>query len=448
MTLKGKRQRLEALTAHQRAVNSIIARQELIGNELASVVVKDKYNLQNPKDVALIEIRLEDEIARQRSDLTLSLRREYENMARLGFTQKASDLFKYGVMNYMDTPQKIVETYFNASIGDIELGRPQATEKEYAYKTRLNKRLYNDLQGDIEIVFNRPPTVDGYRFLKTILEQFSKDVLAGGFIRMPFTQYQEALAKQLKVSPQLLDKMIGNVTTPFEWQGKSISERIWDQEDIQVIRQKVQEAVLTGQSSYELAENIQKEVSTGKPRKNIDRIANTELMKAYSLGISEVYQSVMRDFPQFETVVVIELSPFHPKPDICDVLVGTYRLGEAPDVPFHPYCICGFEHKLVKAGDVPKTTNIPNQLKEKEQLIVNKNISIPVSVNGLILEPPLEQIKQKVQGKKILPEVQLKDGAYIVSLKQVENGRMKPLMTFAQRTQATLDNTLKELGID
>lgn len=91
-----------------------------------------------------------------------------------------------------------------------------------------------------------------------------------------------------------------------------------------------------------------------KARYNAERIARTESARAY---IQNVYGDVSQD----EQAIGIgyDLSPEHPRTDICDLHTsvdayglgkGVYPLSNLPPYPFHPSCIC--QAYTVYEGDV------------------------------------------------------------------------------------------------
>lgn len=133
--------------------------------------------------------------------------------------------------------------------------------------------------------------------------------------------------------------------------GKRLSERIWTPEERKGIFDIVAGAVKENLSPYELAERLQKYVTEDRPRWMIDRLANTELINAYTQGKKATYDEFIKEFsPQYDVVVDIELSPFHPKSDICDLVAGRYYYEDAPDVPIHPHCICSRVERIVPAN--------------------------------------------------------------------------------------------------
>jgi hypothetical protein len=85
-------------------------------------------------------------------------------------------------------------------------------------------------------------------------------------------------------------------------------------------------------------------LTTEKMRYNADRIARTEMAKAYSQG---EYMEAQAD----DQVIGMgyDLSDRHPRPDICDFHThvdlfglgpGRYPLSHLPPYPFHPNCMC------------------------------------------------------------------------------------------------------------
>ena len=97
-----------------------------------------------------------------------------------------------------------------------------------------------------------------------------------------------------------------------------------------------------------------------KTRYMADRIARTELAKAYTWRVA---YSIMQD-DDIE-VVQVRLSPAHPVPDICDLHArtdayglgaGMYPKGAAPMPPFHPHCFCKLSTRpeLDVAGASPR----------------------------------------------------------------------------------------------
>jgi hypothetical protein len=96
-------------------------------------------------------------------------------------------------------------------------------------------------------------------------------------------------------------------------------------------------------STTDLNKSIERMVAA-KQRYNAERIARTEMAKAYA---QQNYAAAIDD----NDVVAIgyELNDEHPRPDICDfhtgvnmfgLGAGVYPLSDLPKYPFHPHCIC------------------------------------------------------------------------------------------------------------
>jgi hypothetical protein len=79
---------------------------------------------------------------------------------------------------------------------------------------------------------------------------------------------------------------------------------------------------------------------------------------------------------QLQVYVKVSLSAMHPKPDICDALVGVYPLGQAPIPPHHPNCICLYEEVLKPAGKQVNSTTIQDNLARNAKFISDNKISL------------------------------------------------------------------------
>ena len=168
--------------------------------------------------------------------------------------------------------------------------------------------------------------------------------------------------------------------------GKQLSERIWTSEQRSKIYKLVGESVRAGENPFQLAQKIESYVGEKFPRYMIDRIANTELIQSYTDGKKETYGAFLDDYEdEFKVVVDIELSPFHPFPDICDVLEGTYEFGTAPDIPHHPNCICSRTERIVPVERKVNTKTAQEYIDERSKLIEDKNIYMPKEAGGLVL---------------------------------------------------------------
>lgn len=105
-----------------------------------------------------------------------------------------------------------------------------------------------------------------------------------------------------------------------------------------------------------------------------ERIARTELARAYSLGFR---RQVEED--EFITAYKWILSPRHPVPDICDVFAnmnngkgkGIYTKNDVVTVPAHPNCLCMLQAISIDIKGIKKATNERFELTKKELNIKN-----------------------------------------------------------------------------
>jgi hypothetical protein len=137
------------------------------------------------------------------------------------------------------------------------------------------------------------------------------------------------------------DRLALDYLTRVGIDGKRLSDRIWDSETKDAIMEEVYKAIKENKTEYELAKAIEEVVGEGVPMYRIKRIANTELTYAYSHARVDALLEEATYLPNAKAYVEIKLSPAHPKPDICDALVGVYEADKAPLVPFHPGCFLG-----------------------------------------------------------------------------------------------------------
>ena len=180
------------------------------------------------------------------------------------------------------------------------------------------------------------------------------------------------------------DALARNYAETLLRDGKKLSDRIWTSEQRAKIYQLVGEASRDALSPFQLAENIQAYVGDKYPRYLIDRIANTELIQAYTNGKKETYGEFLNDFgDEYKVIVKIELSPFHPVPDICDATEGTYDIGDAPDVPIHPGCMCGRTEQIVPVTRKVKTETVDSLIEKRQGIIQRDNIYLPKEAGGI-----------------------------------------------------------------
>lgn len=168
-----------------------------------------------------------------------------------------------------------------------------------------------------------------------------------------------------------------------DYSGKTLSKRIWEISDStgKSIKEVLKSGIAEKQGAIQLANSLEKYVKNGKKTfareypnmmKRIEylpenlnyeglRLARTEMVGAFSKSNRERGQN-----NPFVVGMRYQLSPAHPKKDICDTMVeqdlyglgpGCYPLDNLPDYPFHPNCICVelylFDRDITKtaAGD-------------------------------------------------------------------------------------------------
>lgn len=162
----------------------------------------------------------------------------------------------------------------------------------------------------------------------------------------------------------LADRLALDYINRIEKDGKKLSDRIWSEDDKQAIYNEVYNGIRNGLNSYEVAKNIEEQVTKGIPKYSIERVANTEMHYAYSRAKIDTAVAEAEEFPELENYIEVKLSPAHPKPDICDVMQGTYKASEAPIPPFHPGCLCITRNIVRPSSKKIDTTNVRKQLKE------------------------------------------------------------------------------------
>jgi len=168
--------------------------------------------------------------------------------------------------------------------------------------------------------------------------------------------------------------------------GKQLSDRIWTSEQRIKIYELVGISVREGENSFQLAQRIEEYVGNKFPRYLIDRIANTELIQAYTDGKKATYGNFLNEYDdEFKVIVEIELSPLHPKPDICDMVEGVYEFGEAPDVPIHPFCLCSRTERIRPITRKVKTKTMDEYISDRDNLIEEKKIYMPKEAGGLVI---------------------------------------------------------------
>lgn len=149
-----------------------------------------------------------------------------------------------------------------------------------------------------------------------------------------------------------MDSVYGDVAKS-SLRGLTVSQRIWDLTNRmeQDLKRKIAADIASGKSAREIADRIvkdiyvsgvDKEFTSGpgvykSPMANADRLARTELSRAYTQAQTSWAKG--KDWIQGLRVT---LSDAHNKEDVCDEYAGEIYSPEdfADKVPFHPYCQC------------------------------------------------------------------------------------------------------------
>jgi len=139
-------------------------------------------------------------------------------------------------------------------------------------------------------------------------------------------------------NPLFMEKM-----TLDDPRGKGLSQRIWTDDEAQRVMREAEDLIRARKSAFEVAEALKKFITEDRPRWMVERLANTELARAYAdARVEGAYE--LQEQTGEQVYVQVSLSPMHPKPDICDEYCdgGTaiYKLEDAVLPPFHPNCIC------------------------------------------------------------------------------------------------------------
>lgn len=173
---------------------------------------------------------------------------------------------------------------------------------------------------------------------------------------------------------ELGDRIGLNYINRVAQDGLRLSDRIWDSQQKDSINKVIFETIREGGTQYDLARKIEGVVDSGVPNYRIKRIAETELTYAYSHAKADIIIEEAKLFKNAQAYVKISLSPAHPKPDICDLMAGTYKAEEAPLPPYHSHCLCSTETILKSSSDKLKTTTIEEQIGSNPDLVTVKNV--------------------------------------------------------------------------
>jgi hypothetical protein len=150
----------------------------------------------------------------------------------------------------------------------------------------------------------------------------------------------------------------------------NLSSKIWTDVDKVKIIETVVKGIKENKTAFDIGNDIAKEVGSGTVRNNIDRVASTELTRAYNRASYDTFKQVKEDYgDELETYVEVFLSPYHPREDICDDLVGIYEVGDAPIPPHHPYCICGSREIIKPKGKTVDTKDVTEAIREEIEFL-------------------------------------------------------------------------------
>lgn len=124
-----------------------------------------------------------------------------------------------------------------------------------------------------------------------------------------------------------------------EQHGMALSERVYRNGQVASgkIDRIVDNGILRGASAREIARDVGRFINPNTPggaSYAAMRLGRTELNNSFHHASNASWQA-----NPFVTKVSWNLSQSHPKPDICDDLVGEYDPDQVPDKP-HPQCFC------------------------------------------------------------------------------------------------------------
>jgi len=189
-----------------------------------------------------------------------------------------------------------------------------------------------------------------------------------------------------KLVDLLSDKVITQVLDYKEKDGLILSDRIWriTQEAKADITNRISQGILLGESHAKVAKDLKQYIiGDGGLKYKSERLAMTEMAKAYQRANDQSVQ-MMRENSEFMWYEKWELSPAHPKPDVCDILASQNLEGEGPGIyehspNRHPGCYCyiypvyrpkrGTAKYPNVSGKEPDTSNLdPSQHKLAKEL--------------------------------------------------------------------------------
>jgi len=139
--------------------------------------------------------------------------------------------------------------------------------------------------------------------------------------------------------------VISAVANLKEKDGLILSDRVWRLTEVAKldIANKIQVGIIEGQSHTKIARSIKKYIEKGNLRFVSERLVMTEMAKAYKIANEEAVK-IMQAQSQYMWFEKWELSPRHPRPDVCD-LQASHDSGNGPGVyktapSRHPGCLC------------------------------------------------------------------------------------------------------------
>lgn len=382
--LNDKKRRLEFLTAEQNGVNSLLADNNIVASKLASIVVENK-----PKDAkSLVNTitKLDDEIEGHRPLLLNQTESQIGNIIQLSITHKIGELnddrVAIDTSRYMTIQDEIASRYYKDKYPQFIDGIPlNYSEQEKLMIAKTSDRILDAVQDEIEILISREKTPEGLAYMRHLSDKYSDQL--GGAVSLPLRVYESDLLAKLGITAEELNARINtlNITS----KPTTLSDRLWTSEEKRSVYETVARGIKENKSSFQIADDLEKVVINGRPRSTLDRIANTELVRAYSKTKQYIMEDIVNTHPEYKVIVEIRLNALHPKPDICDLVEGDYDLENAPIVPIHPHCICIRRERLVSKDYKIKTTTIKQAIASKSKYAERNKIYIPKVVGEQIL---------------------------------------------------------------
>ena len=218
------------------------------------------------------------------------------------------------------------------------------TEKVYKEDTKLFKASINDLSRTKEIVsIVRQGMAKGNSWRKVAQDMRTKNIQVGDVAKDV-----QGLIDAARQSYALTGDVKG--FTAYEKEIKAVKKRISTLVDPSTSKLKAaysEIANITDGASAAAVERAAKYAVFHKQKYNAERIARTEMARAYG-------QAVMTDMSENDMVIGWKwvLSREHPKTDICNFHAdvdlygmgkGAYPKNYGPELPAHPHCICLME---------------------------------------------------------------------------------------------------------